>query len=47
MKIIKKPKEFFKENYVKGSKINVTETAKSLKVSRKTVYNWMNEINNS
>ena len=45
MKIIKKPREFFFDNYVKGTKIDVSQTAKELKVSRKSIYNWMNKIN--
>lgn len=45
MKIVLKPRDFFKQNYIKGTKIDVTQTAKELKVSRKSIYNWMDEIN--
>lgn len=39
-------REFFFTNYKKGEKINVTKTAQSLGVSRRSIYNWMAEINN-
>jgi transcriptional antiterminator len=55
MKIFKKQKKthnskpekrkFFFNNYEKNSEINVTKTAESLEVSRRTIYNWMQEIN--
>ena len=38
-------RKFFFENYEKDSIINVTETAKSLGVSRTIIYKWMNQIN--
>jgi len=41
-----KERAFFFKNYKKGDRLNVTETAKSLGVSRRTIYNWINEINN-
>lgn len=47
MIIAKNKRELFKENYVKGTKIDVTKTAENLKVSRKSIYNWMNEVNKS
>lgn len=40
-----KAKEFFFNNYNPEIKINVSATAKSLKVSRVTIYSWMKEFN--
>lgn len=38
------PKRFFFKNYDPDVKINVTETAKSLGVTRVTIYNWIKEF---
>lgn len=49
MKIIKnttEAKEFFFENYVSNSKINISATAKALNVSRSTLYKWIKELKN-
>lgn len=40
-----KIKEFFFNNYKKGESINILKTAKSLGVSRTTLYKWIKEIN--
>jgi len=45
-KELTKEKKFFVENYKKGEEINVSLTAKSLGVSRRCIYNWINEIKN-
>jgi phage antirepressor YoqD-like protein len=46
MYIIKKDKKkFFFDNYKKGDLINVTKTAESLGVTRKTIYSWMRIVN--
>lgn len=37
-------KKFFFENYSKDVKINISATAKSLGVSRLTIYRWIKEI---
>lgn len=39
-----KAKSFFFENYKPGFKLNVSETARSLGVTRVTIYNWIKEI---
>lgn len=50
MKIIKsqskEAKEFFFKNYKKGSVIDITKTARQLGVTRQTLHNWINQINN-
>ena len=38
-------RSFFFKNYKKNEVINVSETAKSLGVSRVTIYKWMKQIN--
>jgi len=49
MEIIKKTtskaRVYFFNNYKKGDKINVKRTALSLGISRRTLYNWINIIN--
>lgn len=39
-----KAKEFFFKNYDPKKGINKAETAKSLGVTRQTIYNWIKEI---
>ena len=41
-----KERKFFFENYRKGDRLNVRKTAESLGVSRRTIYNWLEEIKN-
>ena len=40
-------KAFFVENYEEGMILNVKATAKSLGVSRPTIYSWIKEIKES
>jgi transposase len=41
-----KQKLFFMQNYDPTVSINILQTAKSIGVSRMTIYNWMNEAKN-